>query len=79
MLNGVADWRPIDGEWGIGISNNPLLYSLKIAYTWILIPGTMGAFIAYIALDARRRWLDKNSVVAQVLAEEDVDEYDFEK
>jgi predicted CXXCH cytochrome family protein len=63
----------------ISLEKTPLLYSIKIAYTWLLIPGTIGAFIVYIALDARRRWLDKRSVVLQALAKEDDDEFDFEK
>lgn len=65
---------------GIHWEKTPLLYGLRIAYTWFLIPGTMGAFIFYIALDARRRWLDKRGAVAQVLdaeEEEDDDEYNF--
>ena len=62
----------------ITMEKNPLLFSLKIAYAWFLIPGTMGIFIIYIALDARRRWLDKHTVL-QALAEEDVDEFNFEK
>jgi len=63
----------------ISLEKTPLLYALKIAYTWLLIPGTIGAFIIYIALDARRRWLDKHAVVLEALAEEDVDDYEFEK
>jgi hypothetical protein len=63
----------------ISWEKTPLLYSLKIAYTWMLIPGTMGAFIFYIVLDARRRWLDKRHIVSQAFIEEDDDEFDFEK
>jgi predicted CXXCH cytochrome family protein len=58
----------------ISWESNPLLFSLKIAYSWFLIPGTIGAFVLYIALDARRRWMDKNAVVLQAIAEEEVDE-----
>jgi predicted CXXCH cytochrome family protein len=64
----------------ISWEKTPMLYTLQIAYTWMLIPGTLGAFIGYIALDARRRWLDKRHVVSQVyIEEEDDDEFDFEK
>lgn len=63
----------------ISWEKTPLLFGLKIAYTWFLIPGTIGVFIIYIALDARRRWLDKRGSVLQVLAaeEDEDDEYDF--
>jgi predicted CXXCH cytochrome family protein len=62
----------------ITLEKSPLLFSLNIAYTWFLIPGTIGMFLLYIVLDARRRWLDKHSVL-QDLVEEDDEEYDFEK
>ncbi|MDD2923107.1 MAG: cytochrome c3 family protein [Anaerolineales bacterium] len=61
----------------ISWEKTPLLFGLKAAYVWVLIPGTMGAFIIYIALDARRRWMEKRNVVLQALAEEDDDEYEF--
>ena len=64
----------------ISWEKTPLLFGIQAAYTWALIPGTLGSFIVYIFLDARRRWLDKRSVVLEALAEEDLeDEYDFEK
>jgi hypothetical protein len=63
----------------ISWEKTPMLFAIKGAYTWLLIPGTIGAFIIYIALDARRRWLDRRSVVMEALAEEDSDEFEFEK
>ena len=52
---------------------------VQAVYAWLLIPGTMGAFILYIALDARRRWLDKRFIILESITEEDTDEYEFEK
>ena len=63
----------------ISLEKTPFLYAIKIVYVWLLIPGTIGAFVIYIVLDARRRWLDKHTVISEALAEEDDDEYDFEK
>ena len=63
----------------ISWEKTPILYVLNIAYSWMLIPGTLGAFIVYIALDARRRWLDKRNIVSQAYVEEEDDEFDFEK
>jgi len=64
---------------GISLEKTPILYAIKIIYSWFLIPGTMGVFILYIILDARRRWLEKRSIVLEALAEEEFDEYEFEK
>lgn len=63
----------------ISWEKTPLLFAVRSAYAWFLIPATIGGFIIYIALDARRRWMDKRSAVMDVLSEESVDEYDFEK
>lgn len=63
----------------ISWEKTPLMFAVQAAYTWLLIPGTLGAFIIYIALDARRRWMDRRSVIVEALSEEDMDEYDFEK
>ena len=54
--------------------NSPLLFALKVAYSWVLIPGTIGAFVIYIALDARRRRLDRNQLVMEAIAEEEGDD-----
>jgi len=62
----------------ISWEKTPTLFLIKAAYVFLLIPGTIGAFIIYIALDARRRWLDKRSIVLKAI-EEDSDEYEFEK
>jgi hypothetical protein len=63
----------------ISLEKTPMLFMVQVAYVWLLIPGTIGAFVIYILLDARRRWLDKRSVVLDAITEEDSDEYDFEK
>ena len=63
----------------ISMEKTPALYLIRVAYVWFLIPGTIGAFVFYIVLDARRRWLDKRSMTLEALAEEDSDEYEFEK
>jgi hypothetical protein len=62
----------------ISWEKTPLLFTIRGTYTWLLIPGTIGSFIVYIALDARRRWLDKRSIVLEALVEEDSDEYKLE-
>ncbi|MBI5354246.1 MAG: hypothetical protein HZB50_16505 [Chloroflexi bacterium] len=64
---------------GIGWEKTPVLYVIKSVYVWMLIPGTIGAFVIYIFLDARRRRLDKRKFVLEALANEEPDDYDFEK
>lgn len=58
----------------------PLLYAVNLAYKW-LISVTLGGFMLYIGLDARKRWADKRKQRAwlKTIAEEELDDYDFEK
>ena len=58
----------------------PLLYAVNLAYK-LLIPATLGGFAIYIGLDARKRWGDKRQQRKRLkaMAEEEFDDYDFEK
>ncbi len=58
------------------MEDTPVLYLVNAIYQ-ILIPLTIGGFVAYIGLDAGKRWRDKRNIVLQALAEEDSDDYDF--
>ena len=57
----------------------PFLYMVNSVYK-ILIPLTMGGFVAYIGLDASKRWRDKREIIRQAMAEakEEYDDFDFE-
>ncbi len=58
----------------------PVLYAVNLAYK-ILIPATLGGFAVYIGLDARKRWGDKRQRRARLeaMAEEELDDFDFEE
>jgi hypothetical protein len=58
----------------------PALFAVDLAYKG-LIPLTLGGFIIYIGLDARKRWSEKKLQHDRLkaIAEEDLDEYTFEK
>ncbi len=57
----------------------PVLYLVNVIYK-ILIPLTIGGFVAYIGLDASKRWREKREIVRQAIAEaeEEYDDFDFE-
>lgn len=64
--------------------DTPVLYAVRFAYSTVLIPFTLGGFLIYIGLDARKRWLDQRRKMRQALAiaekelEEELEEdYDF--
>jgi len=61
------------------MEQTPVLYLVNFLYKYVLIPGTIGSFVLYIGLDARKRWAEKKDIVRQALAEEDLDDYDFEE
>lgn len=54
----------------------PALFAVNWFYR-ILITGTIGAFVGYIALDVGKHWRDKRKILAQALAEEGLDDFDF--
>jgi len=63
--------------------DTPALYAINTIYQ-LLIPLTIGGFMLYIGLDARKRWSDKRQIIRQALAlaEEEMekelkDDYDF--
>jgi hypothetical protein len=58
----------------------PVLYGVNIAYKFLIV-GTLGGFLLYIGLDARKRWSDRKQQQTRLkaIAQEDLDEYDFEK
>jgi hypothetical protein len=61
-------------EW----EHTPALVVVNRAYQ-ILIPVVIGGFVAYIGLDANRRWLDKRRAKrrVQALLEKELEDYDF--
>jgi predicted CXXCH cytochrome family protein len=48
--------------------DTPALYAVNTAYR-ILIPLTIGGFMIYIGLDARKRWSDKRQIIRRALAQ----------
>lgn len=58
--------------------NTPALYVVNAMYK-VLIGLTMSAFIAYISLDAKKRWGDRRKIMRQALAEaeEELNDLDF--
>ncbi len=60
------------GHYTPDIKNMPVLYGVNLFYQ-IVIPGTLGFFAIYIALDARKRWAEKRELVLKSLEEEDDD------
>ncbi len=56
--------------------DTPVLYAVNTTYR-ILISMTVGGFLMYIGLDARKRWQERKDLVMQALAEDEFDEYDF--
>ena len=61
------------------LEDTPVLYLVNVLYKYVLIPVTIGGFVLYIGLDARKRWSEKHNIVRQALAEEDLDDYDFKQ
>ncbi len=61
------------------LEQTPALYLVNAIYK-ILIPLTIGGFVAYIGLDAGKRWREKREIVKQAMAEaeEEYDDFDFE-
>ncbi|MEW6401400.1 MAG: cytochrome c3 family protein [Chloroflexota bacterium] len=57
----------------------PVLYAVNVVYQ-TLIPATLGGFMLYIGLDARKRWTDKRRYHARIkaLVDEELDEDGFE-
>ncbi|NPA92256.1 MAG: hypothetical protein GXO56_01075 [Chloroflexi bacterium] len=51
------------------LENEPVLAAINIAYGYVLVPGVIGGFLFYIALDARKRWLEKRRRLRQAIAE----------
>ena len=62
------------------MEKTPALYLVGLAYQ-LLIPVTLGGFAVYIGLDARKRWGDKRQHHARLkaMAEEELDDFDFEE
>lgn len=58
------------------LEHNPVLYLVNIIYK-VLISLTVGGFVAYISLDAGKRWQEKREMVRHALAEADPDDFDF--
>lgn len=58
---------------------SPVLYGVNMAYK-ILVPTTLGGFVFYIGLDARKRWSDRRKYHARLKAmiDEELDEDGFE-
>jgi hypothetical protein len=59
--------------------NSPGLFSVNLAYQ-ILIPATIGGFLLYIGLDARKRWTDSRKYKARLKAmvDEELNDDGFE-
>ncbi len=63
LSHSVASWE-----------KTPALHVVNSVYTAV-IPLTIGGFMVYIGLDARRRWKDKQQILRQALAEEEKNDY----
>jgi len=59
--------------------NSPVLFSVNLTYKF-LIPATLGGFMVYIGLDARKRWGDSRKYKARLKAmvDEEMKDDDFE-
>jgi hypothetical protein len=60
------------GHYTPDMKNMPVLFGVNLFYQ-LVIPGTLGFFAVYIALDARKRWAEKRELVMKALEEEDND------
>jgi hypothetical protein len=58
------------GHYTPDAKNMPVLFGVNLFYQ-LVIPGTLGFFAVYIALDARKRWAEKRDLVMKALEEEE--------
>lgn len=61
------------GHYAPTMESMPVLFGVNLFYK-LVIPGTLGFFAVYIALDARKRWAEKRELVIKALEEEEDDD-----